>query len=396
MSKVKSNKNIVFLLLIIIVIAVTSIVLFFSLQVDPVQEVLKNDQLIKILFVLEDDGKAEASMVFAYYPKSNRGAIFDILGNTGAIYSSLGRTASINDVYCEKGSTVFREEIEKIVNMTIPFIIEIDIHDFSMLNDLLGGLRVLVPYPVDIVDENNRHLLPSGSVLLDGDKMYSYLTYDSPDDSGADKQDRRQNVLIAFLSALGREQAKIFERGVFSEYAQYMRGNIKEKNVKKLLYVISNVDAERLIPQTITGSLREVDGEKLLFPYYDGQLIKDVCKQTVATLLSTGNVEHNRIYVLEIQNGTQVQGLAYNTAALLQSVGYDVLKTTNAHRNDHEKTYIINHIGDVEIAKNLGGFIHCETIVTEDVKPDNDEFEVETMVDFTLVLGKDFDGRYVR
>ena len=396
MGREKSHKNIIFLILILIIIAGTFLVLYFSLQVDPVQDVIKNDKLIKILFVLEDDGEPEAALVFAYYPQSNRGALFDILGNTGAIYSSLGRTASINDVYREKGVIVCKQEIEKLVNMTIPFIIEIDLDDFSKLTDLLGGLRVLVPYPVDINDNGKRYLLPSGSILLDGDKMNTYLTYTSPDESDSSRQDRKQNALIAFLSALGREKTKIFNSGCFSEYGDHITSSMDEKNLKKLLYVISDVDAERLIPQSITGSLRKVGNETLLFPYYDGQLIKDVCKQTIATLLSTDNVEHDRVYVLEIQNGTQVQGLAYNTSALLQSVGYDVLTTSNADRNNYEKTYIIDHIGDSEVAKSLGDFIHCDNIVTEEVNQNDEKLETDTMVDFTLVIGKDFDGRYVR
>ncbi|OJF76515.1 MAG: hypothetical protein BKP49_06700 [Treponema sp. CETP13] len=396
MSKDKSRKNFLFLIFILLIIAGTSLLLYFSLQQDPVQEVLKNDQVIKILYVLEDDGEPKSTMVFAYYPQSNRGAIIDILGNTGAIYSSLGRTASINDVYREKGVTVCNQEIEKLINMTIPFIIEIDIDDFSILCDLLGGLRVLIPYPVDITEGDTRYLLPSGSILLDGDKMHAYLTYTSEDDSLSDVEDREQNALIAFLSALGREQSKVFTKGCFSEYGKFIKSNIDDKNLEKLLKVVSGVDAERLIPQSITGSLKKVGDQELLFPYYDGQLIKDVCKQTVATLLSTSDVEHNRVYVLEIQNGTQIQGLAYNTSVLLQSVGYDVLTTTNADRNDYEETFIIDHIGDTKVAKSLGDFIQCDKIITEEVNQNDEELEEDKMVDFTLVIGKDFDGRYVR
>ena len=64
---------------------------------------------------------------------------------------------------------------------------------------------------------------------------------------------------------------------------------------------------------------------------------------------------------------------------------------TNADTQDYEKTVIINHIGNEEVAKNLGDFIHCTNIVDEDLNPDTD-----ANVDFTLILGRDFDGRYVR
>ena len=169
----------------------------------------------------------------------------------------------------------------------------------------------------------------------------------------------------------------------------------------KLLTEIANVDSERLIPQAITGARRMVDGKELLFPFYDGQLIKDVVKQAANALVDLEDMSVNRIYVLEIQNGTTVQGLARNTAALLKSAGYDVLSTVNAEKSDIEKTQIINHIGNEEIARSLGNFIHCTNIVDEEIKPESAEnyenpYETGTSVDFTIILGKDFDGRYVK
>ena len=149
------------------------------------------------------------------------------------------------------------------------------------------------------------------------------------------------------------------------------------------------------MPQTITGSSRNVDGKALLFPYYDGQLIKDVFKQTTTALVSASGTVSSRVYVLEIQNGTNVQGLARNTAALLQSAGYDVLSMINADANDYEKTIIIDHIGNTDEAKSLADFIRCKNIITDEIK-ENEDLEADSLVDFTIVLGKDFDGRYVR
>ena len=144
-----------------------------------------------------------------------------------------------------------------------------------------------------------------------------------------------------------------------------------------------------------TGSLRTVDGQTLLFPYYDGQLIKDVINQAISSLVSGDLGNQNRVYVLVIQNGTTEQGLARNTSFLLQSAGYEVLETKNADRNDYEKTEIINHIGNSEAAKTLGNFIHCTNIIDEEVMPENADSTSAAQADFTIILGSDFDGRYV-
>lgn len=397
------RKHIVFFALIVCVLTAAALILFFSLKTNPVEEALKNDQIIKLLFVLKNDDEALFTMLMAYYPVSHRGALIDIPGNTGAIYASLsskdrqGRVDRIDAVYKERGIEVYRSEIEKMLGMNIPFTIEIDLDRFSELTDLLGGLRVFVPYPIDDVVDGVPYLLPSGSVMLDGDKIRTYMLYSDKDASNIDRQDRLQNAAVAFLSALNARRFDIFKKNVFPVYASRFRSNIKDEGLYSLLQQISKIDAERLFPQSVTGSLRTVDGKLLLFPYYDGQLIKDVLKQTVSALVSETEVVHSRIYVLAIQNGTPVQGLAKNTAALLQSAGYDILTTSNADKNDYEKTFIIDHIGNGEVAKKLGDFIRCSNIVTAEVKKDDDApLEAATLVDFTVVLGRDFDGRYVR
>ena len=397
------RKHIVFFALIVCVLTAAALILFFSLKTNPVEEALKNDQIIKLLFVLKNDDEALFTMLMAYYPVSHRGALIDIPGNTGAIYASLsskdrqGRVDRIDAVYKERGIEVYRSEIEKMLGMNIPFTIEIDLDRFSEFSDLLGGLRVFVPYPIDDVVDGVPYLLPSGSVMLDGDKIRTYMLYSDKDASNIDRQDRLQNAAVAFLSALNARRFDIFKKNVFPVYASRFRSNIKDEGLYSLLQQISKIDAERLFPQSVTGSLRTVDGKLLLFPYYDGQLIKDVLKQTVSALVSETEVVHSRIYVLAIQNGTPVQGLAKNTAALLQSAGYDILTTSNADKNDYEKTFIIDHIGNGKVAKNLGDFIRCSNIVTAEVKKDDDApLEAATLVDFTVVLGRDFDGRYVR
>ena len=324
------------------------------------------------------------------------------MGNTGAIFKSLGRVDRIDAIYTEKGIDVFKSEIENLIGQPVPFYLEMSLSNFSELTDMLGGLKVFVPAPVDVkTDDGERWLLPSGSVTLDGSKINTYLTYTKPEETESEVVDRRQNVILAFLSAINRDSRTLLNKNNFRFYQKRISSNLKEKDLHKLFSEISNVDYERLIPQSITGSRRMVDGKELLFPFYDGQLIKDVVKQASNALVDLEDMSVNRIYVLEIQNGTLVQGLARNTAALLKSAGYDVLSTLNAERQDIEKTQIINHIGNADIAKNLGDFIHCTNIVDEEIKPDSEDnydngYESSSNVDFTIILGKDFDGRYVK
>lgn len=391
-----SNKGAFLLLLIFVILITVTVGLALSLRVSTVDENLKTDRVIKTLVVMEDKNRVLFTDVFIYYPVSQRGALINILENTGAIFSSLGRVDSIETVYLEKGIDAYKSEIEKLVGQSIPFYINLNLTKFGELTDMLGGMKVFIPSPIDAKnDEGERWLLPSGVVSLDGDKIQSYLNYERSDENEDDLIERRQDVVLAFFAALSRNEKIINDKKSFAAISKRMSSNLDDKEFHRLVTIISQVDSEHLTPQTITGSRRIVDGKTLLFPYYDGQLIKDVFKQVSNSLISLDNANVNRTYVLEIQNGTTVQGLARNTMALLQSAGYDILSTGNADSNDYDKTVIINHIGNAEIAKSLGDFIRCSNIVEETVADDADSTSASN-VDFTIILGKDFDGRYVK
>ncbi|MGP1588246.1 MAG: LCP family protein [Treponemataceae bacterium] len=403
-GKEKNGKqySVLFLMGIFAVLTVTALVLFFSLQTDPIEEVVSKDRLLNVLFVLYDDslGKEDAKVittdVIMYYPVTKRSAMFDIPGRTGAIYSTLGKVDAMSEVYLQKGIDSYKQEIEKLLEIRIPFTIEISLSQFSRLTDFLGGLRLFIPSPIDIRSEDDVFLLPSGSVRLDGDKICTYLKYRNEDDSYSDIQERNQNVVLSFISAIHEEQERICSKRMTKELSKLMKTNVGDNSaLKRLIFELSSIDSERLSPQTITGSVRNVDGVDLLFPYYDGQLIKDSCKQSMNALVSLNDVAFSRTYVMEILNGTTVQGLARNTSALFQSIGYNVMPTGNADRNNYEKTIIIDHIGNSDVAKALGNFILCDNIVVEEIKSAESGVFTDMLVDFTIILGEDFDGRYV-
>ena len=265
-----SNKGAFLLFLIFLILISVTVGLALSLRVNAVDENLESDRVIKTLVVMEDKNRVLFTDVFIYYPVSQRGALINILGNTGAIFSSLGRVDSIDSVYLEKGIEAYKSEIENLVGQTIPFYIVLNFSKFGELTDILGGMKVFIPSPVDAKnDEGERWLLPSGVVSLDGDKIQTYLNYERSDESDDDLIERRQNVLLAFFAALSRNSNIIHDKKSFASISKRMSSNLGDKELHRLVSVISQVDSEHLTPQTITGSRRNVDGKTL---YHEAEL----------------------------------------------------------------------------------------------------------------------------
>lgn len=392
------QKGAVFLGIIFLIIIAVSIIFALSLKRDNVEEQLGKDLIVRTLFVVKNKDEAVFSNLLVYYPVSKKAAVINIPGNIGSIFQTLGRVDRIDNVYKEKGIAAYVNEIEKLLACTIPFHISIELSDFMKLTDMLGGFRVFIPAPVDAVSaEGGRWLLPSGAVTLDGDKISTYLNYRVEGETDSDIQERTQNVIAAFFTALHDKKSYVFlNKKIFRQYESLMDINLKKDDAFKLLSMISDIDAETVIKQNITGHERIVDGKTLVFPLNNGEFIKEAVRQTTKILISTSSAFASRIYVLEIKNGTTTQGLAHNTSILYQNASYDVLSAVNADRNDYEKTVIIDHIGNKEIAEIVGEFIRCTNIIEEELGNPDQEKDVVSDVDFTIILGKDFDGRYVR
>ncbi|MBQ9238679.1 MAG: LCP family protein [Treponema sp.] len=393
----KMWRNVFFLSIIVLIIAATSVVIGLSIRTDRVTELLYSHQVINVLFVIEDgDGGVLSSNVLVYYPVSHRAVIVTVPGNTGVLLKSLGRVDRIDTAYVEKGIGVYNNEVSDLLGISIPFTVAISFNDFVPFVDLLGGIKVFIPEPVDAlsVDKAERWLLPSGVVTLDGDKAGTYLRYRLENETDAAVEERCQNILIALFSAIAEKKAVVFARSHFRQYSSHLKMNVDADDAYQLFSVLSNIQIDYLIRQTVTGSYQRVSGRLLLMPFNNGELIRASVKQSTSIIVASSDTTAHRIYILEIQNGTTVQGLARNTGILLDNAGYDILRTINADRDDYETTRIIDHIGNRAAAELLGTFINCTTIEEETVRLSDTVDAAD--VDFTIILGKDFDGRYVR
>ncbi len=402
MSKIKmrdEQKGVFFLSAIFFIIVSVIVIMSISLKNDAVSEKIADDQVIRFLTIVDDNnGSAIFSNLLILYPVSNKAVVVNIPGNIGAIYQSLGRVDRIDDVYKEKGIEIYKKEVETLLGCNIPFYSVIKLNDFSEITDMLGGLRVFIPSPIDEVSESGeRWLLPSGAVTLDGDKIKTYINYKLEDESDSEILERYQNVIVSFFTTLHDRKDRIFsKKKFFKKYNKLIKTNLSKNDTYKLFSLISNMDSESVFRQTVTGLPRIVDGQRLVFPLDNGDFIKRAVKQSTNILISNKGALASRVYVLEIKNGTTIQGLAHNTAILFQNASYDVLSAVNADSNNYEKTVIIDHIGNREMADMVGEFIHCTNIVEEEVNIYDTEPEDSANVDFTIILGKDFDGRYVR
>jgi anionic cell wall polymer biosynthesis LytR-Cps2A-Psr (LCP) family protein len=399
-KRTKIDASVILLTAIVVFLAVGILFTVFSLRSDPIEEALSGDRVINTLFVIEQDGKPLCSYVLMYYPTTKRASIFDIPGDLGLIIQRINRVDRIDTVYDSRQTAEFEKEVENLLGVEIAFSLLIDTENLGKAVDLLEGVDVFIPSPVEIFDEAAPIIFPSGMVRLDGDKSRLYVTYELPGEDRELTAFRRQRFFMGFIKRMGEMNDPLKNVQVDPVFQSFLNTSMNRRTRVRLFDEFAGIDTDRTNIQSVGGNIREVSGQTLLFPYYDGSYIKDIVRQTLGTL--TRQAEGgllDRVFTVEVLNGTPTNGLASRTAELLRGFGYDVISIGNADRSDYEITEIIDRSGFEDVVRTFGDLIRCENIRFETPQRNNLDMELtvqnyEYRSDFTLIIGRDFNGRY--
>lgn len=381
------DKSLVFLVAIVMMVVIAVVVMLTALRTDPVDDAVKEERIINVAIILERNGKPAATEILMYYPGNARAALLDVPAETGLIIKSLNRVDSI-DVLYERGSPkAYLEEIQRLTDATIDWYLILDEPSLSSLVDLLDGLSLFLPNRVSTVVEESPVVLPSGFTVLDGRKTLLYAGYRDPDVPDTELVSKRQSLYQAMLRRLGERSAFIMRDDVYPAIQGLFTTNLKPASLKRLLFEFCRLESDRIVLQRLTGAYRAVEGKQLLFPHYDGELVKDIVKQSLNALLNADSTAiADKVFTIEILNGTPVRGLAQKTAEIFQSFGYEVVSVGNAPSIDIEKTSVVDRYGDRGAATSVANVIRCR-IVEDEAIPS------VSPADFVIILGKDFNGR---
>ncbi len=384
MKKIDHSKIIIG---IIILIIIANLIFFvFLFQENAIEKKINADEHINILFTISHNNKLLFSEVFLYNPVSNKGGLFYIPPNLGIRNESMGRFDKILSVYDSESLNEFKKVLEDLMDITIPFVIDITLNDIGNLVDLIGGIEVFISNPVNSEnDDGNKILLPSGSVVLDGDKVIIFTTYEGNIDN--EQSSRKHRVIEGILTKIGNIEINNFllNENSFRYLKEYLNINFSESALKTFIIEMNNLNTEQLVFKSVLGNEKEIEDIEgvVLFPFYEGELIKMNTKQLIETMSSLefeyiGQVQAT----IEILNGTDEPGLAKSVKILFESMGITVVSIGNADHNQYEETIIINKKSVNDDALKLSEILNFGII--------QEEFDPESEHDITVILGRDY------
>jgi len=397
----KGDASYLLLILIVLMFALGIGFSVYTFRSNPVDDALSSNRVINVLFVIENEKTPVSTYVLMYYPDTRRAAIFDIPGDLGLLLARINLVDRIDRVYDSSRLNAYENEIEKLLGIEINFSIVITKENLISIVDLLEGVEIFIPSPVSHISGDEIILFPSGMTILDGDKAGLYATYSLIDEDSEVPVFRRQRFFLGFLNRQIQMNERLNNPSMAKMYYSLFRSNMNQRTIMLLFNEFVHIDTDRTNIQSVRGNLREVSGKMLVIPLWDGNYIKEVVRQTLGTL--TREVETHlidRTLTVEVLNGTAVTGLAGRTAEILRGFGYDVITIGNADRNNYDSTVVIHRSGDEGMVRDFADIIRCrnirsEVIAFDGLDDDINIHNIEYKADITLVIGRNFNGRYV-
>ena len=392
------DKGLFLLALIVVIIAASTVFLVLQLRSDEIAEDVKAGRLVNMLFLTTEDNQLLFTEMFLYHPTTGKGALFDIPGEWGDVIASMEKMDRIDVLFDVSDPLSFVRKIEELLDIKIPYYLMSEISNIERLVDLLDGLEMFIANPVEISTEEGIILLPSGSLLLDGSKVRTLISYVDERESEIELRGRHQKFVQSLLKRIGERSRYLQNEQVFDFFRSEITTNLDKRALLSFVDTMQELNAEYIISKPVHGDRVAVDDQVLLFPFFKGNLIRESVRQTMESLANTDLVSEDELLVaLEVLNGTERTGLAGRTAQLFENFGYEVARVDNAQNNEVEFTQIISRSGDIVPAQKIANLIRCNKVeLSIDTNQDIGAGVYSGTIDVTIIIGKDFDGRYCK
>ena len=384
----------------IVVIATGAFVLsFVRLRSDPVSDLIDTQGRIAVIFMLPIDDPSPSFEVLMLDARTGRAALLFVPGSIGVVLPDPQRMDAIAALYGPDGHAALAGRLGELLDLQVDFYVDLSYQGLGRLVDVLGGIELVVPDTIQILDADPRVLLPSGSVVLDGDMARAYLAYRPAEEPAAERVERVHRLMQGLLRSIADSRAVLADPTAKRLLYDAVVTDLNRRAFDRLFATLVELDTDRVSLLRVLGRVQAVDGRPLLFPYEEGALLRDSVKQTIAALsVPLDAADRDLTPAVEVLNGTRTSGLAAQAATVFESFGYRVVAVDNADHPDYERTLFVGRRGDPEQARLVAALIRCEADAAHAadrvIAADSAIAASSAAADVTVILGRDFNGRF--
>ncbi len=349
-------------------------------------------------------------MVASIKPSAKKVALISIPRDLLVTLPGFGK-GKINNAYAfaearssGTGGIFATQTVSNILNMEIPYFVQIDFDGFESFVDDIGGIEVYVErtftdyeYPAPNYKYQVVHF-DEGLQKMDGDDALKYARsrHGNNWESGDFARSKRQQQIIKAV----REKTLSYKTflspkkisKILNNFSENSSTNLEIWEIVHLAKLTQELDTENMITLVLEdGPNGLLYGTKygeasVLMPKEED--FSDIQFAVHNIFLQEQTIETKETAKIEIKNGTKTNGLAGRTSEKLENLGYEVIKIGNAPTQDYDKSVIYdltdgNKDETNEVLKSV-----FNVDVSNDI-PDWVEKVANPSTDFYIILGQD-------
>lgn len=331
--------------------------------------------------------KANSIVLLHYEPKYESLNIISIPRDTMIKFNS--KREKINMSNSVDGPKYLVNNVQELMNTKINYYVQLDYNSFRNVIDSLGGIDININNKMDYDDNvQNLHInFEKGIAHLNGQKAEEYFRWVKNNDGKAIKggdlgRIGNQHILMdAVIKKFSRISTVFRYPSIISAVSKNVATNMSTNQIIKYANTFSHLKKQNINITTAKGLNVDIEGNKYFLLDTIGNsaiLSKD------KTVNKTDNINKATLKI-DIQNGTDKNGLAKNYKTQLNEKGFTDVVTGNTAKKPVEVTKITFYGVDesklIQIKNDMGDLI----------KTDNYEVVLQksSKYDVLVVLGND-------
>lgn len=331
-------------------------------------------------------GNSDTILLLRFDPTTNSLNMLSIPRDTQVNIPGIG-IDKINDANVRGGAALAARVIsDTLNNVPIDRYVRVSTSAFRELVDLLGGIEVFVPQPMQYVDETQKLNidLAQGWQILNGEQAEQFARFRNDSKGDIGRVQRQQMLLKALLSRLSSMAVLPRLPQIVGVMQKYIDTNLSFEEILALVNFGLQIDANNLkmvmlpgrfsTPEEFKASywiMDEVARDRIMREYFS---VSPKRKSQVERVREGGYLSGSPLTLkIAVQNASSTPGLAYRVKQYLEKQGFQNVYLIQDWSEPLLTTQIIVQKGDSQAAATLQQFLglgEIEATSTGDLESD--------------------------
>jgi hypothetical protein len=230
--------------------------------------------------------------------------------------------------------------------------------------------------------------IAGGTQVLDGAKVKQLLQYHYGPSGMKSVVENHRVYVESLLDRSDNVNALLTNQKALNTLVRNLDTNFSKRDILLMAEEMSALNSSRLLFYKMHGKNITVKEQQYITPIENGAWLRDRIETVKKFISDEGPAPFGDEIKMEILNGSGNPGQAQSLRNYFIEYGINVVHYGNAMRNDYERTMVVDRMGRPSLAKRIADIINCKEVYTR--------IDKTLLVDVTVIIGNDFEGKTVR